>query len=175
VISSVLVQAVEHDVIDCHPWSFYNDTLHHCQLHLFIRLLTLLVYKWISPTILYGVYCVLVFLAKPCKDSFMNNTDGFILGLLTLHSYLIVDLDWYSSLNVWIALISAYLPLLIICINLIPLSKLKATIIKFCCCKKLRRFEFDELEEEDSAIDGDRNKLLPPFERGLNDSSESNY
>ena len=30
-ISSVLVQAAEHD--ECHPWSFYNDTLHHCQCY----------------------------------------------------------------------------------------------------------------------------------------------
>ena len=29
--SSVLVQAAEHD--ECHPWSFYNDTLHHCQCY----------------------------------------------------------------------------------------------------------------------------------------------
>jgi hypothetical protein len=104
----------------------------------------------------------------------MNNTDGFIFGLLTLHSYLILDLDWYSSLYAWIAVVGAYLPLLMICFNLIPLFKLKATIIKFCCCKKLRRFEVDEIEGEESAIDDDRDKLLPSLERGLNDSSESN-
>ena len=31
VTSSVSVQAAEHD--ECHPWSFYNDTLHHCQCY----------------------------------------------------------------------------------------------------------------------------------------------
>ncbi len=153
-----------------------RDMRSFASLHLFIRLLTLLVMIWISPTILYGTCCVLVFLAKPCKQSFMNNTDGFILGLLTLHSYLIFDLDWamYSSFYTWIVTISAYLPFLIILLYLIPLFKVKATIIKFCCCKKLHRFKVDEIEEE-SAIDDDRDKLLPSLERGLNDSSESNY
>jgi hypothetical protein len=45
VISSVLVQAVEHDVIDCHPWSFYNDTLHHCQCYESLPGYTLRPYK----------------------------------------------------------------------------------------------------------------------------------
>ena len=103
----------------------------------------------------------------------MHNTDGFILGLLTLHSYLILDLDWYSSFYMWTVLISGYLPLLIICANLIPLYKLKATILKFSCCKKLRCFEVDEMEEE-SAIDDNRNKLLHSVESELDDSSESN-
>jgi hypothetical protein len=151
-----------------------RDMRSFASLHLFIRLLTLLVGIWNSPIILYGICCVLVFLARPCKQSYMNNTDGFILGLLTLHSYLIFYLDWNSSFYAWITVVSAYLPLLIICINLIPLSKLKATIIKFCCCKKLRRFEVDEIEGEESAIDDDRDKLLPSLERGLDDSSESN-
>ena len=31
VTSSVLVQAEEYD--ECHPWSFYNETLHHCQCY----------------------------------------------------------------------------------------------------------------------------------------------
>jgi hypothetical protein len=148
-----------------------RDMRSFASLHLFIRLLTLLVVVRISPTILYGIAtcCILVFLAKPCKQSFMNNTDGFILGLLTLLSYLLLDLDWYSSFYTWIVLISAYLPLLIICINLIPLSKLKAIVIKFCCCKKLHCLEVDEIEE-DSAIDDDRDKLLHSLERGLNDS-----
>jgi hypothetical protein len=149
-----------------------RDMRSFASLHLFIRLLTLLVGIWTSPTILYGVCCVLVFLAKPCKESFMHNTDGFILGLLTLHSYLILDLYWYSSFYTWIALISAYFPLPIICVNLIPLLRLKAAVLKFCCCKKLHRFEVDEIEE--SAIDDDRNKLLHSLERELNDSSESN-
>jgi hypothetical protein len=151
-----------------------RDMRSFASLHLFIRLLTLLVSIWSSPTILYGICCALVFLAKPCKESFMHNTDGFILGLLTLHSYLILDLDWYSSFYTWIAFISAYLPLLIICINLIPLSKLKAVVMKFCCCKKLHHFKVDEIEGEESAIDDDRDKLLPSLERGLDDSSESN-
>ena len=63
-------------------------------LHLFIRLLTP-----IYPTIIYGTSCVLIFLAKPCKKSFIHNTDGFILGILTLHSYLVVDLDWYCRIG----------------------------------------------------------------------------
>ena len=134
-------------------------------LHLFIRLLTPF-----SPTILYGTCCVLVFLVKPCKKSFMHNTDGFILGLLTLHSYLILDLDWYSSFFMWVACISAYLPLLIICVNLIPLYKLKATILKLSCCKKSHRFDVDEIEGEESA--DDRDKLLQSFEKELNDSSD---
>ena len=29
--SSVSVQAAEHD--ECHPWSFYNDTLQRCQCY----------------------------------------------------------------------------------------------------------------------------------------------
>ena len=103
----------------------------------------------------------------------MHNTDAFILGLLTLHSYLILDLDWYSSFYIWTVLISAYLPLLIICANLIPLYKLKATVLKFSCCKKLRRFEVDEMEEE-SAIDDDHDKLLHSVESGHDDSSQSN-
>ena len=152
-----------------------RDMRSFASLHLFIRLLTLLVSLWISPTILCGICCVLVLLVKPCKKSYMHNTDGFILGLMTLHSYLLLDLDWYSSFYTWILLISAYLPLLIICANLmIPLYKLKATVLKFSCFKKLRRFEVDEMEEE-SAIDDDRDKLLHSVESGLDDSSESNY
>ena len=152
-----------------------RDMRSFAPLHLFIRLLTLLLgaTEWISPTILYGICCILVFLAKPCKKSFMHSTDGFILGLMTLHSYLILDLEWYSSFYAWTAFISAYLPLLIICANLIPFYKLKATILKFSCCKKLRHFEVDEIEEE-SAIDDDRDKLLHSVERGLDNSSESN-
>ena len=100
----------------------------------------------------------------------MHNTDGFILGLLALHSYLIVDLDWYSSFFMWIAYISAYLPLLIIYANLIPLHKLKAAILKLSCCKKSQRFKVDETEREKSADDHD--KLLQSFENELNDSSD---
>ena len=140
-------------------------------LHLFIRLLILLLGIWISPTIFCGICCVLVLLVKPCKESFMYNTDGFILGLMTLHSYLLLDFKWYNTVNsfyVWSALISAYLPLLIICANLIPLYKLKAIVLKFSCCKKLRRFEVDEMEEE-STIDDDRDKLLHSVESGLDD------
>ena len=150
-----------------------RDMRSFASLHLFIRLLALLVGIWISPTILFGICCVLVSLAKPCKKSFMHNTDGFILSLLTLHSYILLDLDWYSSFYTWILLISAYLPLLIICANLIPLYKLKTTVLKFSCFKKLRRFEVDEMEEE-STIDDDRDKLLHSVESGHDDSSESN-
>ena len=104
----------------------------------------------------------------------MHNTDAFVLSLLTLHSYLVFDLNWYSSVYVWITLISAYVPLLIISINLIPL---KATIIKFSFCNKLRRNQYEEIEEE-STIDDDRDKLLHSHSihlgRGMNDSSESN-
>ena len=76
--------------------------------------------------------------------------------------YLIVDLDWYSSFFIWIAYISAYLPLLIIYANLIPLHKLKAAILKLSCCKKSHRFEVDETEGEESA--DDRDKLLQSSE-----------
>ena len=100
----------------------------------------------------------------------MHNTDGFILGLLTLHSYLIVDLDWYSSFFMWVAYIGAYLPLLIICANLIPLYKLKAAILRLSCCKKSYHFEVDETKGEESA--DDRDKLLQSFEKELNDSSD---
>ena len=31
VTGSVLVQATEYD--ECRPWSFYNETLHHCQCY----------------------------------------------------------------------------------------------------------------------------------------------
>ena len=88
----------------------------------------------------------------------MHNTDAFILGLLTLHSYLIVDLDWYSSFFMWVAYIGAYIPLLIICANLIPLHKLKAAILKLSCCKKSHRlkFEVDKTEGEESADDRDK-------------------
>ena len=141
-----------------------RDMRSFASLHLFIRLLTP-----IYPTIIYGTSCVLVFLAKPCKKSFMHNTDGFILGLLALHSYLILDLDWYSSFFMWVAYIGAYLPLLIICANLIPLHKLKAAILKLSC-KKSHRFEVDETEREKSA--DDRDKLLQSFENELNDSSD---
>ena len=99
----------------------------------------------------------------------MHNTDGFILGLLTLYSYLIIDLDWYSSFFMWVALISAYLPLLIIYANLIPLHKLKAAILKLSCCKKSHRFEVDETEEESA---DDRDKLLQSFEEEQNNSSD---
>ena len=142
-----------------------RDMRSFASLHLFIRLLTP-----IYPTIIYGTSCVLVFLAKPCKKSFMHNTDGFILGLLALHSYLILDLDWYSSFFMWVAYIGAYLPLFIICANLIPLHKLKAAILKLSCCKKSHRFEVDETEREKSA--DDRDKLLQSFENELNDSSD---
>ena len=150
-----------------------RDMRSFASLHLFIRLLTLLVSIRTSPTILFGICCVLVSLAKPCKKSYMHNTDGFILGLLTLHSYILLDLDWYNSFFLWVTYIGAYLPLLIICANLIPLHKLKATVLKFSCCKKLHRFEVDEMEEE-SAIDDDRDKLLHSVESGLDDSSENN-
>ena len=91
----------------------------------------------------------------------MHNTDAFVLGLMTLHSYLILDLDWYSSFFMWVTFISAYLPLLIICANLIPLYKLKAAMLT--CCKKSHRFEVDETEGEESA--DDRDKLLQSFEK----------
>ena len=153
-----------------------RDMRSFASLHLFVRLLTLLVALWTSPTILYGICCVLVFLVKPCKMSFMNNTDAFILGLLSLNSYLLLDLNWYSNFYIWIILINMCLPLLIICINLIPLYKLKATMIKFSCCKKLHCFKVEEIEGEESVLDDDRDRLLH-FHRvpgkGLNDSSES--
>ena len=69
-----------------------RDMRSFASLHLFIRLLTPF-----APTVLYGTCCVLIFLAKPCKKSFMHNTDGFILGLLTLYSYLIVDLTGIAA------------------------------------------------------------------------------
>ena len=91
----------------------------------------------------------------------MHNTDAFVLSLLTLHSYLAYDHQQYRNVNciTWIALISMYVPLLIICINLIPFLKLKAAILKFTCCNKVCHNQYEEIEEE-STIDDDRDKLL---------------
>ena len=137
-----------------------RDMRSFASLHLFVRLLTLLVSLWSSPTILYGMCCFVVFLVKPCKKSYMNNTDAAILGLLTLHSYLILDLNWYSSFYTWLSIVSSYLPLLIICINLIPLYKIKTIMIKFSCCDKQHHNKYEETEGEQSSIDDDREKLL---------------
>ena len=90
----------------------------------------------------------------------MHNTDAFILGLLTLHSYLILDLMWYSSFYMWITLFSAHIPLLIIYINFVLHFKQKAAMIKFSCCNKLRHHKYEEIEGEESSIDDDREKLL---------------
>ena len=60
VTSSVLVQAAEHE--ECHPWSFYNDTLQHCQCY---ESLTGLEYRPIKimecterKTLIYIGYCM---------------------------------------------------------------------------------------------------------------------
>ena len=60
----------------------------------------------------------------------------------------------------WTTLFSAHIPLLIICINLVPHFKLKAAMIKFSCCNKLRRHKYEEIEGEESSIDDDQEKLL---------------
>ena len=147
-----------------------RDMRGFASLHLSIRLLTLLMALWNStPTMLYGVCCFLVLLVRPCKKSYKNYLDAFILGLLTLHSYLVMDANWYGDFYLWSALISTYLPLLVTYINLIPqkyLLKLKATMSKLSCYKKLSCFKDEEIvnEELSDNNDLDPGRMLHPHQ-----------
>ena len=125
-------------------------------LHLFIRLLGVLVSEWTLPglAVFYCGCCLLILFCRPCKTTYMNNTECFILGLLTMNSFqacLIFNNSIHSQFYTWSLLSSTYLPLLIVCFNLFRskrLIRLKEKEINalclicysmdVCCCFKGR-------------------------------------
>ena len=64
-----------------------RDMRSFASMHLFIRLLTFLLTTWIYSTIFFIICCLLIIAIQPCKQSYMNYTDAFILALLAINSY----------------------------------------------------------------------------------------
>ena len=120
-----------------------RDMRSFASLHLFIRLLTLLLVSWIYPTIFYGACCLLILLVRPCKKTYMNNIDALVIAFLTLNSFQadkIKSMSLYSHFYLWSGLVTACLPLFIIYVHLIPqkyLIKVRGKVIKLSVCKKL--------------------------------------
>ena len=115
-----------------------KDMRSFASLHLFIRLLLPLVntitFSLMTPLVVGGC-CLLIFFFKPCKKTYMNNCDAFILALLALN---IVQIDKINSNSInsdfflWSLLATVCLPFIIMFGNLIPkkcLTKLKQNII----------------------------------------------
>ena len=140
-----------------------RDMRSFASLHLFIRLLALLVCVsvWMPPTILYGVCCLLVLLVRPCKEPYMNNIDALILALLALNSFQfdkIISNSYYSVFHIWSLTVTACLPLLIIYGSLIPrkyLIKLKKKVKYFSSFRDGEEMQ-EELSDNDLP-DPDRN------------------
>ena len=130
-----------------------RDMRSFASLHLFIRLLTLLLSVWTLPTIFYGACCLLILLVRPCKKAYMNNIDALVIALLTLNSFQadkMKSMSLYSHFYVWSGFVTACLPLFIIYLYLIPqkyLIKVREKVIKLSICKKLIRLkDNDEIQ-----------------------------
>ena len=143
-----------------------RDMRSFASLHLFIGLLTPLVSIFAYPTLFFGGCCLLILLVKPCKYAYMNNTDALILALLALNCYQLDKIHFnstYSDFYRYSLLVTASIPLLFTCANLIPqryLTKVwrkstKFPICKLFCCikhKEIRRRELSDVG--DSGTDG---------------------
>ena len=103
----------------------------------------------------------------------MNNIDAFILALLALHSYLVLDLGLNSHVvYLWSTLISVYIPLLF----LIPRKyqfKLIAIVTRLykCSCNKEEE-EIEELSESGNIDRGPRRMMSPDQYQRSDGSSE---
>ena len=163
-----------------------RDMRSFASMHLFIRLLTIPLTIWIYPTIFFTICCLLIIAVRPCKQSYMNYTDAFILALLAINSYQIDKItnnSFYSPFYLWSLLGTGYLPLFIIYSSFIPkkhLMKLKKKAAKLPICKKFIRHLKDEdmrgpRELSDNSILDD-NRMMQPHQylgEAENGSSES--
>ena len=162
-----------------------RDMRSFASMHLFIRLLIIPLTAWISPTIFFVVCCLLIVAVRPCKQSYMNYTDAFILAFLAINSYQIDKItnnSFYSPLYLWSLLGTGYLPLFIIYGNLIPkklLMKLKKKAAKFPICKKFIHLKDEDVQDPGELSDNsvlDDNRMMQPHQYlggAENGSSES--
>ena len=163
-----------------------RDMRSFASMHLFIRLLTIPLTMWISPTIFFVICCLLIIAVRPCKQSYMNYTDAFILALMAINCYRvdkIVNNSFYSPLYLWSLLGTGYLPLFIIYSRLIPkklLMKLKKKAAKLPICKKFIHLKDEDMQDEEpsdnSVLTIDDNRMMQPhqYHGGTeNGSSES--
>ena len=162
-----------------------RDMRSFASMHLFIRLLAIPLTTWISPTFFFVICCLLIVAVRPCKQSYMNYTDAFILAFLAINSYQIDKItnnSKYSPLYLWSLLGTGYLPLFIIYGNLIPkklLMKLKKKAAKLPICKKfIRHLKDEDMQDEEPSDNSilDDNRMMQPhqYQGGVeNGSSES--
>ena len=151
-----------------------RDMRSFASMHLFIRLLTIPLTTWISPTIFFVICCLLIVAVRPCKQSYMNYTDAFILAFLAINSYQIDKItnnSLYSPLYLWCLLGTGYLPLFIIYGSLIPkklLMKLKKKAAKLPICKKFIRLKDEDMQDEEpsdnSVLAIDDNRMMQPHQ-----------
>ena len=129
----------------------------------------------------FGICCLLIIIVQPCKQSYMNYSNAFILALLALNSYqinMINNTSKYSSFYLWSLLVTAYLPLLIIYGNLIPkkfLMKLKKVAAKLPLCRKFSCVKSEDMHDgelpDNSFLDIDR--MIQPPHRAKYGSNEN--
>ena len=158
-----------------------RDMRSFASMHLFIRLLTFLLTKWIYPTIIFTICCLLIIAIQLCKRSYMNYTDAFILALLAINSYQadkITNNSLYSPLFLWSLLGTAYLPLFIIYGSLIPkkhLTKLKKKAAKLSICKQFCYLKDEDMQDEEPSDNSilDDNRMIQYYGGSENVSSES--
>ena len=151
-----------------------RDMRSFASLHLFIRLFIPIFLVFTYPTLFYGGCCILIFLVKPCKKAYMNNTDALILTFLALSSFQIAEMhinSTYSDFYQYSSFVTACIPLLITCANLIPqkcLINLKEVSTKFlngklsCCLrhKEIRVLDSDQHLAGDESCGCESDALL---------------
>ena len=161
-----------------------RDMRSFASMHLFIRLLTMPLTTWIYPTFFFVICCLLIVAVQPCKQSYMNYTNAFVLALLAINSYQVDNItnnSKYSSFYLWSLLGAGYLPLFIIYSHLIPkkhLMKLKKKAAKLPIFKKFIHLKDEDIQDEEPSDNSilDDNRMMQPhqYQGGVeNGSSES--
>ena len=152
-----------------------KDMRSFASFHLIIRLLCPLVCKFLLSmgTVFLIVWCVIIFVFRPCKKRYVNNIDAFILAALALFSIQIDKINGnsiYSDVHIWSMLFIMCLQCFITYGNLIPskyllkvnkywISSTKILICKDCIIRKHNMRE-RRLSESDSLLQDSHCKLI---------------
>ena len=156
-----------------------RDMRSFASLHLFIRLILPIIFSFSYPTLFYGGCCILIFLVKPCKKTYMNNIDALILAFLALNCFLINKVHINSTKSdfyLYSLLVTVHIPLLITCINLIPqkyLTKLWRIDTKFRICKLFGCFKYKDIQTRELSDDSGSSTADQHHEGDDSGSSES--
>ena len=165
-----------------------RDMRSFASLHLFIRILGILVGNWTysGASIFFGGCCLMIMFVRPCKKTYMNNIDALILALMSLNAlqiHLLLCIG-RSNLYTWSFLATLCFPTFVLYFNFIPhkyftYMKGKCTStassfirIIFCC-----NFEAGEIQVRESDVPNPDRMLYPnryPDIRGINEDTYEN-